>query len=93
MYFDKHIDQEYTIQLEYYRQAELLDLGTDSPVIPERYHTPIVYWAAYRGLLRYGENKTAYSIKGFLDAEMRSIIKEDDMDVERLEGNFIGGNI
>ena len=92
LYFDKHVDQEYTFQLEYYREAEDLIDGNDTPTIPSRYHTPIVYWATYRGLLRYGENKDAYSLKGFLDSEMRSIIKEDDMDIDRLEGNFIGGN-
>ena len=91
LYFDRHIDQEYTLQIEYYKQANPLLLGTDSPDIPERYQTPIVYWATQRGLLMLGENDDAYSIRGFLDMEMRSIVKEDDLDVERLEGNFQAG--
>ena len=92
IYFDRHIDKEYTLQIEYYKQAKPLENTDDEPDIQERFHTPIVYWAAYRGLLRYGENKDAYSLRGFLDSEMRSIIKEDDLDIERYEGNFIGGN-
>jgi hypothetical protein len=93
IYFDKHVDQDYTIQLEYYKEANPLVLGTDVPVIPERYHTPIVYWASQRALLRQGENADAYSFRGFLDQEMRSIIKEQDLDVERYESNFISGNM
>lgn len=91
IYFDRHLDQTYTLQLEYYREANPLDDGLDSPVIPERYHTPIVFWASYRGLLSLGENTDAYSMKGFLNSEMESIIKEEDLDVERLEGNFRAG--
>ncbi len=93
LYFDRHIDKEYTLRLEHYRQAVPLLLGTDVPTVQERYHTPIVYWATQRGLLMLGENTDAYSIRGFLDMEMRSIIKESDLDIERLEGNFRSGFI
>lgn len=91
IYFDWHLPQKYTFQLEYYQQITPLVNGNDSPLIQERYHTPIVYWATYRGLLRFGENNDAYSMFRFLDTEMRSIIKEQDLDVERLEGGFTGG--
>lgn len=91
LYFDRHVDQEYTLQLEYYREPYPLLTGDQVPEIPERYHTPIVYWATYRGLLRAGENQDAYSMRGFLDQEMRSIIKETDLDIDRLEGNFRAG--
>ena len=91
LYFDKHVDSEYTLQIEYYKQANPLVSGTDVPDVPERYQTPIVYWATQRGLIMLGENSDAYSIRGFLDMEMRSIVKESDLDVERLEGNFQAG--
>jgi len=93
IYFDRHIDQEYTLQLEYYKEANPLTDGEEVPVIPERYHTPIVYWASQRALLRQGENNDAYSFRGFLDQEMRSIIKEQDLDVERYESNFVAGGM
>lgn len=91
LYFDRHVVETQTYQIEYYKQAEALVNGSDTPAIPERYHTPIVYWASQRGLLRYGENNDAYSMRGFLDMEMRSIIKEEDLDVERYESNFRSG--
>lgn len=92
LYFDYHVPSEYTYQLEYIEQVTPLNAGSQEPVIQERYHTCIVYWAIYRGLIRFGEQTDAYSMFRFLDNEMKSIIKEDDLDVEREEGHFIGGN-
>ena len=89
IYFDWHIDRDYTYQLEYDRVADELVELTDAPVIQQRFHVPIILWATYRGLLRYGENTDAWSISKFLSSEMTSIIKEQDLDVERLEGGFI----
>ena len=91
LYFDKHVDKDYTLQMEYYKQVEPLEEEDDVPELQNRFYTPMILWATYRGLLRYGENKTAYSLKGFFKDEMTSIIKEDDLDVERYESHFIGG--
>lgn len=91
VYFDRHIDQEYTLQLEYYREAKDLVNGTDVPELPERLHTPIVYWATQRGLLSRSEQEDAASMNDFLRVEMTSIITEQDLNIERLEGNFIAG--
>jgi hypothetical protein len=91
IHFDWHVPQEFTYQLEYTQEVPKLVEQDDSPIIQVRFHTPIVYWATYRGQLRYGNNDDAYALYRFLDTEMKSIIKEQDLDIERLEGHFNGG--
>jgi hypothetical protein len=89
LYFDWHVPQELTYQIEYIEQITKLTSGSQAPVIQERFHPCIVYWALYRGLLRFGEQTDAYSMFRFLDNEMKTIVKEDDLDIDREEGHFV----
>lgn len=91
LYFDWHVPEELTYQIEYIQEITPLVNATDEPIIQKRFHTPIVYWATYRGQIRWGNNDDGVSMYRFLDTEMRSIIQEQDMDIERLEGHFNGG--
>lgn len=88
LFFDKALDQDYILELEYDDEIiAMVDL-IDVPVIALVYHTPMMDWATAQGYKRAGDLDESYKLTRTFDTGMRGIFMENEKNIARVDGGF-----